>query len=95
MTTHETRRIDIEDVAVVELACKHCRTAVTIHLETWTSAFPPRCPNCDRDWIVQDGPIGTMRRLCDELRAMQRDQARGYHVRLVFERPAGGNDDGG
>ena len=43
MTTHETRRIDLEDVTVVELACKGCRTAITIHLSTWSSGFPARC----------------------------------------------------
>ena len=34
MTTHETRRIDLDDVTVVELACTNCRTAITIHLST-------------------------------------------------------------
>ena len=96
MTTHETRRIDLDDVAVIELACKSCRTAITIHLKTWRSVFPARCPNCDRDWYLQDGPVTALRRLCDELRSVQRDAERAYHVRLVFERPTaeGDRDDG-
>ena len=76
---------------MVELACKHCRAAITIHLRAWHAVFPARCPNCDS----QGGPVTTMRRLCDELRAIQRGEARGCHVRLVFERPTGGNDDDG
>ena len=87
MTTHETRRIDLEDVAVIELACKNYRTAITIHLSTWSSGFPARCPNCDVDWYLQTGRVTALRRLCDELRSVQRDTDRAYHVRLVFERP--------
>ena len=83
MTTHETRRIDLDDVTVVELACKSCRTAITIHLSTWSSGFPARCPNCDVDWYLQTGRVTALRRWCDELRTVQRDANRAYHVRGV------------
>ncbi len=58
--------------------------------------FPARCPNCDVDWYLQTGRVTALRRLCDELRSVQRDAERAYHVRLVFERPMaeGDRDDG-
>ena len=87
MTTHRTLRIDVEDVAVIELACEACRTAVTLHLATWSSAFPARCPNCDEDWYLGGGQPTPLRRLCDALKSLRRDTGRPYHVRLVFERP--------
>ena len=63
---------------------------------TWSSVFPARCPNCDVDWYLQTGRVTALRRLCDELRSVQRDAERAYHVRLVFERPMaeGDRDDG-
>ena len=61
--------------------------AAASHLSTWSSGFPARCPNCDVDWYLQTGRVTALRRLCDELRSVQRDAERAYHVRLVFERP--------
>ena len=90
--TSTTWRIDLDDVAVIELACKNCRTAITIHLSTWSSVFPARCPNCDVDWYLQTGRVTALRRLCDELRSVQRNTDRAYHVRLVFERPTAEGD---
>ena len=91
MTRHETLRIDIADAATIELSCKGCRTAITFHLNTWTSVLPARCPNCDQDWYLQDGPVAALRRLCGALKSVRRDTGRPYHARFVLEQPERGD----